>query len=261
MTTTTNEAEATAVARVAAAPELFPTGPGQARLALPEGWTAHTVITDADAAVRHLGSGYTVRTADGFANLVKRLAGEREPLVTVDRDGDRDTLHCTCAPSTIDAPVGNSDVVVLNPRISRQLAPWMTAANVSMPAAKFAAFVEDNAATIDAASGPSSIEVAEEATTWNVEARRTVRAQGSGGEADNATTSSVKSGRKLMRSFRIASPIHRGGEPVEMTVVISRDLEKQEMAFTIPGLALLIDADRERIFAEAADLGGVDVIH
>ena len=254
---TTREAEAAAVARIAATPvsERLDGDSRNARMvSLPPGWT-HQLEVPVDEPTRMRARLVTL-TVDGFVEEVKRLAGARTPVVH--RTGGAIVAHPD--PTSIDAPAHDAVVVVLEPQLSDELNAWTGARALSLDA--WERHVEECAHDIDAVvesqPAPSSADVLNDARTWHVEVRRTVRRI----KADNGTDEEAKDEltRRLVGSalggFSIAIPIFRHTDPVELVVRIDRDVDRQLISARIPQLSRVIEMRRDRMFRQAVEAGG-----
>lgn len=246
------ESDIEAVLRASARPVLFDGFSGtddraKKVIALPPGWEASEIQPLPPRTAPDLQKGtYTALTAQGFVDLLDSLGG-RAPERTCRFVADAATLTATVNPGTIDNPAFENLKAVLEPVVSDELNEWIQAKS-AFDLDRWARWVEDHQADIEAAAeaddrAPGFLDVIQDARTWNVEARRAVRRiRTETGEADDVAEYKAEIVGAALASFRIRIPVLRFGEPVTLTVALTRDLDDMTIAARIPGVKRVIDA-------------------
>lgn len=252
------EAEAAAAARIAANPtthDIPDDSRGAQLVAHPPGWTHEIVVPD-DSPKRPQGT-ITTRTAAGFHAELTRLSGPRTPVIYL--DGSRLVGHPD--PTSLDQHTHDAILVTLAPQQSAELTALRGAKD--LPLASWERFVEDIAFAIDAADqpAPSAADVLQDARTWDVEVRRTMRrikAESGDEDAVDALEARVKGA--AINTFKVSLPLFEHGAATTLIVRIDRNLERQTITARVPMIDEVIRRARDAMFADAAELGGWNVV-
>lgn len=259
------QAEAAAVAEVAAEPQWFPIeGDDRDRqaVACPPGWVLHTIDThQEDQRPRRMVADGTFGTAEGWAAEMSRLSGKRTPLVMA---VGRKAIVGHPNPTSIDEPTFDTVSVTLEPKRSAELSAWVLATGLTIT--EWERHVENSQVDIDGAAtdpkAPSFLDILADARTWNTEAKRVVRViKGDNGMDEEASDEiKMKALGSVLRTFAIMVPVFEFGPPVKLNVVVERDIDGMRISARIPGLDRLEHALRTEMFERAASIGGWTIV-
>lgn len=258
--------ETEAAARVAARPvEFSPFSDDRSErfIAAPPDWSIVPVEPEPFRVAPDLQKGnYLAVTADGFVTLVDQLSA---PDVAPRLVADKASLTAVLDPGALASPSFEHLRAVLRPEVSDELTEWLQASKPHK-LDQWGRFVEDHIVDIDAAaehdnSARTSAEVLNDARTWNVEARRAVRRiRTELSEADDVDEYKATVVGGALASFKIQVPVLRFGEPVTLTVALTRDLEAETIAPRLPGIQRVIDAAELAEITRAETTLNLDVI-